>query len=91
MEHLDKVQEIMIQALENQPGVIVDDPDRKAFVRFQEFGDSSLNFKATCWINDLFDQWKIAHNARLEVNERFAEEGIEIPFPQRVVHMEKET
>ncbi len=88
---LDKVQEIMLQALKDQPGVILDDPDRAPFCRFQEFGDSSLNFKATAWISDLFDQWKIAHNARLEINRRFAEEEIEIPFPQRVIHMEKDT
>jgi len=88
---LDKVQEIMLQALKNQPGVILDDPDRAPFCRFQEFGDSSLNFKATAWIGDIFDQWKIAHNARLEIEKRFAEEEIEIPFPQRVIHMEKDT
>ena len=85
---LDLVQKIMIEAISKQPGVILDDPDKKPFVRFQEFGDSSLNFKVTCWIHDIFDQWKISHNTRLEINKRFAEEGIEIPFPQRVVHME---
>ncbi len=84
---VDKVQEIIIEALEKQPGVIVDDPDRKAFVRFQEFGDSSLDFKGTAWIHDIFDQWKIAHDARLHIERRFKEEGIEIPFPQRVVHV----
>jgi len=88
---VDKVQEIMLQALKNQPGVILDDPDRAPFCRFQEFGDSSLNFKATAWIHDLFDQWKIAHDARLEINKRFAEEEIEIPFPQMDVYMKKDT
>lgn len=84
---VDKVQQIMIEALESQPGVIVGDPDRQAFCRFQEFGESSLDFKATCWIHDIFDQWKIAHNARLQIERRFREEGIEVPFPQRVVHV----
>jgi small-conductance mechanosensitive channel len=85
---LDLVQKIMIESMSKQPGVILDDPNRAPFVRFQEFGDSSLNFKVTAWIHDIFDQWKIAHNTRLEINKRFEEEGIEIPFPQRVVHME---
>ncbi len=85
---LDQVQKIMIESMSKQPGVILDDPNRAPFVRFQEFGDSSLNFKVTAWIHDIFDQWKIAHNTRLEINRRFEEEGIEIPFPQRVVHME---
>lgn len=85
---LDLVQNIMIESISKQPGVILDDPNRAPFVRFQEFGDSSLNFKVTAWIHDIFDQWKIAHDTRLEINRRFEEEGIEIPFPQRVVHME---
>ncbi len=88
---LDLVQKIMIESMSKQPGVILDDPNRAPFVRFQEFGDSSLNFKVTAWIHDIFDQWKIAHNTRLEINKRFEEEGIEIPFPQRVVHMEPAT
>jgi small-conductance mechanosensitive channel len=86
---LERVMEIMLESIEKQPGVILDDPDRKAFVRFQEFGDSSLNFKVTAWIHDIFDQWKIAHDTRLEIERRFREEGIGIPFPQRVVHMER--
>ncbi len=88
---VNKVQEIMLEAIEAQPGVIVDMPNRQAFVRFQEFGDSSLNFKVTAWIHDIFDQWKIAHNTRLHIERRFNEEGIEIPFPQRVVHMVEST
>ncbi len=87
---LDKAMGIMVESIKKQPGVILDDPDREAFVRFQEFGDSSLNLKVTAWIHDIFDQWKIAHDTRLEINRRFEEEGIEIPFPQRVVHMERE-
>jgi len=86
---MDMVEEIMLSAIKKQPGVILDDPNRTPFFRFQEFGDSSLNCKVTAWIHDIFDQWKISHNTRLEINRRFAEEGIEIPFPQRVVHMEK--
>ena len=89
--NVDTVQEIMLEAIEAQPGVIVDDPDRQAFVRFQEFGDSSLDFKVTGWIHDIFDQWKIAHNTRLHIERRFREEDIEIPFPQRVVHMVEST
>ncbi len=86
---IEKVEEIMLEALKAQPGVITDDPDREAFVRFQEFGDSALDFKVTGWIDDLFDQWLIAHNTRKYIERRFAEEGIQIPFPQRVIHVQE--
>ncbi len=87
---MDLVEEIMLESIKKQPGVILNDPDREPFFRFNEFGDSSLNCKVTAWIHDLFDQWKISHNTRLEINRRFAEEGIEIPFPQRVVYMQQD-
>ncbi len=85
---MDAVEKIMLESIKKQPGVILGDPDREPFFRFNEFGDSSLNCKVTAWIHDIFDQWKIAHNTRLEIYRRFNEDGIEIPFPQLVVHKE---
>jgi small-conductance mechanosensitive channel len=35
-------------------------------------------------------QWKVGEEIRMRINKCFEEEGIEIPFPQRVVHTVKE-
>ena len=54
---------------------------------FDGFGDSSLNFTVRVWIREHQD-WPVAQT-RLgaAIDTALAEAGIEIPFPQRVVHL----
>ncbi len=53
---------------------------------FSEFGDSSLNFKLRFWVN-----FEVALQAKSNVSigiyNEFAKNGIEIPFPQRDLHI----
>jgi small-conductance mechanosensitive channel len=66
---------------------LLEDPAPKVF--FLEFGESSLKFVLYIWAKayNLPDEIKDAINTRIA--ERFAAEGIEIPFPQIDVHMKK--
>lgn len=58
------------------------------FVRFiPGFGDSSLNFTLICQVREFVDQYLVQHELRHRIFERFKKEGIEIPFPQRTVHL----
>lgn len=57
------------------------------FVLFLNFGDSSLDFELRCYTDDVLFKMHIGSDIRFEIDRRFREEGIEIPFPQRVVHM----
>ncbi len=56
------------------------------YALFQQFGDSSLNFQLRCWCP--FDVG-LGTVSRLNVaiNDALAEAGIEIPFPQRDLHV----
>ena len=56
------------------------------FVVFQNFGDSSLDFELRCYTADVIWKVIIASDLRFEIDRRFREAGVEIPFPQRVVH-----
>lgn len=56
------------------------------YVLFKDFGDSSLVFELRCYTNDIWTGWNITSDLRYEIDRRFKEEGIEIPFPQMVVH-----
>jgi len=70
------------------PGLL-DDP--QPYVRFSPgFGDSSLDFTIVCQLGEFVDQYLAQHTIRKRVFKRFKQEGIEIPFPQRTVHLRKE-
>ena len=85
----EKVMRILYEAAAMQPNVLVTD-QKKPVVRFSDFGDSHLLFKTFIPIDNIKNRFKVASDFRVEVNRRFAQEGIEIPFPQRVVTLKKE-
>ena len=56
------------------------------FVRFINFGDSSLDFELLAWIPDSFKRFDVASDLHFMIWEKFKEYGIKIPFPQRDLH-----
>ena len=56
------------------------------YVLFKDFGSSSLDFELRCYVKDIRSGWIAPSELRYAINKRFIEEGIEIPFPQVVVH-----
>jgi MscS family membrane protein len=78
--------EIALDAVKNTE-YFLEDPAPSVF--FDEFAASSLNFILKIWIRkyNIPDEAKDAINCRIA--KRFAQEGIEIPFPQMDVHVKK--
>ncbi|MDV7139995.1 mechanosensitive ion channel [Maribacter sp. TH_r10] len=65
---------------------ILKDPAPEVYVG--ELADSSVNLSLRFWAeNEVF--WAAHFNVLEELKNRFDEAGIEIPFPQRVLHQEK--
>jgi potassium efflux system protein len=63
---------------------VADEPPPVA--RFAGFGESSLDVTLLAWTS--LDGWPdVASDLRVRVNAAFAEAGIEIPFPQRDLHV----
>ncbi len=68
---------------------IVDNPAPRA--RMRGFGDSALNFELLGWINLPEQRGLVIHNILLEINRRFIAEGIQIPYPQRDLHIRSDS
>jgi small-conductance mechanosensitive channel len=56
-------------------------------VIFDEFADSSLNFRLLFWTDNYSDWLRIKSDILFGVNDILEKENIVIPFPQRDVHM----
>lgn len=80
------VMELMEKAVKEQHGVL---SQPAPTVRFQEYGDSALSFSVFFWCDEVFRVESIKSQIRVRLYEYFKENNVEIPFPQRVVHMKQ--
>jgi small-conductance mechanosensitive channel len=79
-----QVQELFMKILAEHPDVV---KEPKPNVFFNNFGDSSIDFKLLFW-TDNFDEWvRIRSEVIFKIHDVLQEAGIAIPFPQRDVHI----
>ena len=80
-----KVKEILLEVAEKEPMVA---KFQKPAVRFVEYGDSSINFEVLIWIDVRVTPRRNVRSALyFKIFEEFRKAGIEIPFPQRDIHI----
>lgn len=79
-----KVHEILLDVAGSDPDVLADPPLQ---VFFMNHGDSSLDFEIRVFIDDPDKRFFVTDRLNSEINRRLAEAGIQIPFPQRDVHI----
>ena len=79
------VKNILLNVMSNQVDILKLE-ERQAFVRFVDYADSSINFELVFWSENRFRIDNVMSDIRFEAFEKFKEEGIEIPFPQRDIH-----
>jgi len=70
-------------AVMSSDGRVLEDPPPQVMVR--ELADSSVNLNLRLWVNGA-DYWDVLSDLTRSVKETFDERGIEIPYPQHVVH-----
>lgn len=88
----EKIERVLLeearQSIGKIPGLL---GEPEPVVRFMPgFGESSLDFTLICQIEQFSDQYLAQHELRKRILKRFNDENIEIPFPQRVVHIKRE-
>ncbi len=78
------VKKLLLSAVTNVDTVL-DIP--KPIVIFDDFGDSSLNFKLVVSLDDSFNTTMTKSDLRFEIDRLFRENQISIPFPQHDIHI----
>jgi small-conductance mechanosensitive channel len=78
------VMKILSEAAVKHELILKDPPPSPIFVGF---GNSSLDFELRCWISDIGNRLTVRSDLGCYIDKRFREEGIEIPFPQRDLHL----
>ncbi len=86
---VEKVRTILLACAHSHAEVLkfISDEDHNPFVRFSDFGDSSLKFELFFWTTNIFNVEFIKSDLRFEIDKKFREQGVTIPFPQRDIHI----
>ncbi len=85
-ESYDKAKEIIVRLLENDNRVL---KDPAYFIALTSLGESSVNIVVRAWVN-ASDYWGVFFDMNEKVYKTFAEEKLNIPFPQMDVHLYNE-
>ncbi len=82
-DDLDKVEQVILKVLSEDPRILTDPAPT---VAVSEHGESSVNFVVRPWAKTA-DYWGVFFDIHKKMKQRFDEEGISIPFPQRDLHI----
>jgi small-conductance mechanosensitive channel len=82
-----QVKDILLDVARANPEVITNGRAPEPSVIFREFGDSSLNFQLRCFLKNVDKRLGILSELNFAIDKAFREAGIEIPFPQRDLHI----
>ncbi|MBN1397355.1 MAG: mechanosensitive ion channel [Bacteroidetes bacterium] len=79
------VEQLLISVAKEEKEVL---EDPKPGVRFMEFGDSGLLFELRAWTNTLTHRkGLLTSKLNFAIYDKFNQNGIQIPFPQRDIHI----
>jgi small-conductance mechanosensitive channel len=80
----EKVRDVLLACAKAHPGVaVLPEP----IVAFKDFGPSSLDFILLGFVDDVDNRARVESELRYAIARAFAENGIEIPFPQRDIRI----
>ena len=84
-ENPEKIKNILVEVANANPGVLKNPgPD----VLFDSYGESSLNFSLRVWSTEFVGKPRVLRSQLYyEIFKKFAEHDIELPFPQRDLHL----
>ena len=81
---IDLTQRVILDAVRGNPDVL---QDPRPSVFFVAFGESTLDFEIRAYVNSIDKRLRVQHEINSEVARVLRENGIEIAFPQRDLHI----
>lgn len=81
---LDTVLKALKEVADDHPKVM---KQPKHQIHLTEFGDSAWEMELRVWIPDVKERYLIRNELNQAIVRKFAEYGVEIPFPQRDLHV----
>jgi len=85
---VEKVTRVLLQCAEDIKSI---SKSPVPFVRFSDFGNSSLDFQLYFWTTETFQVEYIKSEIRYNIDAAFRANGVHIPFPQRDVHIKSKS
>jgi small-conductance mechanosensitive channel len=82
----EQIMNLLLQIAHDNKRVLKN-PSPIAF--FLNFGDSSLNFELKFWLDDVNLRKGVISELNCKILKEFADNNIEIPYPQRDIHIKK--
>ncbi|TXC76207.1 mechanosensitive ion channel family protein [Luteibaculum oceani] len=86
-DDIDKAKKVLMDILTSEPRILKD-PSPQVYV--SELGDSSVNFTIKAWANS-GDFWAVHYEMYEKIKKEFDANKIEMPYPQRDIHLFKES
>lgn len=84
-DDVDKAKAVLKKLIDDDKRIL---QDPAPFIAVKELGDSSVNIVVRAWA-EASDYWAIFFDMHEKVYKTFDKEGINIPFPQMDVHVQK--
>ena len=81
---IDEFEGLMVD-LAVAESLVLDSPTPR--MRFRSFGDSALEYELLCWVQNPNQHKRALHNLNREIYKTLMTAEIEIPFPQRDLHV----
>lgn len=84
-EDIDKVRDYIIQLFQKDTRILQEPTNKVPFVGLDQLADSSVNLIVRVWVKT-DDYWAVFYQGQQMIYDLFKEKGINIPYPQVVVH-----
>lgn len=84
---VEQIREILLQIANDNESLIHGENRWKPKVLFRGFGDSSLDFELRVFLKEINERLMVISDINFAIDKAFRQANIEIPFPQRDVHV----